>query len=964
MADSGFGLKIGVEGEREFKKSLSEINQTFKVLGSEMKLVQSQFDKNDNSVEALTARNATLNKQIDTQKEKISTLKAALENAASSFGENDKRTQAWQIQLNNAEAALNKMERELSQNDQALDNVGDEFSKAEKKADKFGDEVKETGEQAETSGAKFKKVGEVLKNVGVAMAAATAAIGTAAVAAGKKLWDMASETAKSGDEIDKTSQKLGMSAEAYQEWDYVLSQSGVEITSMTTGLKTLTNQIDDAKNGSVKAQERFAKLGISLNDLNSMSREDIFSAVVSSMQGMADTTERAALANDLFGKFGQNLTPLFNETTESTEKLKQAAHDLGFVMSDEAVKASAEFNDSLDTLKRTFSGVKNNLVGELLPGFSTLLNGLSALLAGNDKAKEQIQKGTQEIVDSLKDIFPRVMDILMTLIGAVAEIAPVIIDSLVQGINMGELVSAASNIVITFLESLISALPQIAEGAVKLITQLTDAILENLPLLVSTTMQVITTVIDGIADALPALIPAVVSALLDAVQAIIDNIGAFVEAGVKVILAFVDGVVQAIPVLINKIPVIVKSVIEALKNAIVESTKELLPVLIEGIIDIVNAIVEALPDILNALIEALPTILESILTAVIELLPVILDAVVQLITGIVNALPELIQSIIEVLPTLIDKIITAIVNLIPTLIQAILDCLPTLINGLIQLILGIVGALPDIIKSLIEALPQIISSVVTGLIQCIPQLIQGAIQLILGLVQAIPEIITALIDALPEIIESVITGLLECLPQLIQGCIQLTIGLVKAIPQIIVGLIKAIPTIITSIVEAFGKGLSKFVEIGGQILSGIWEGISGAAGWLWDQISGFFGGIVDGIKGFFGIHSPSTLFRDQIGKNLALGIGAGFSNEMADVAKEMQNAIPTDFDTEVNTTAAMNNVGFSSDEGVMGGVLRSIVNNITFGDVTINNDMDIEDIAHQVSDVIVSDVYMKGGAYA
>ena len=184
MSD-GFGLKIGVEGEREFKKSLAEINQTFKVLGSEMKLVQSQFDKNDNSVEALTARNATLNKQIDNQKEKISTLKAALENAASSFGENDKRTQAWQIQLNNAEAALNKMERELSQNNQALDNVGDEFSKAEKKADKFGDEVKETGEQAESSGAKFKKVGEVLKTVGVAMAAATAAIGTAAVAAEK-----------------------------------------------------------------------------------------------------------------------------------------------------------------------------------------------------------------------------------------------------------------------------------------------------------------------------------------------------------------------------------------------------------------------------------------------------------------------------------------------------------------------------------------------------------------------------------------------------------------------------------------------------------------------------------------------------------------------------------------------------------------------------------------------------------
>ena len=112
MADN-FGLKIGLEGEKEFKNSLAEINQAFKVLGSEMKLVESEFDKNDKSVEALTARNEVLGKQITAQKEKIEVLRAALKNASDSFGENDKRTQAWQIQLNNAEAALNKMEREL-----------------------------------------------------------------------------------------------------------------------------------------------------------------------------------------------------------------------------------------------------------------------------------------------------------------------------------------------------------------------------------------------------------------------------------------------------------------------------------------------------------------------------------------------------------------------------------------------------------------------------------------------------------------------------------------------------------------------------------------------------------------------------------------------------------------------------------------------------------------------------------
>ena len=125
MADD-FGLKIGLEGEKEFKKALTEINQTFKVLGSEMKLVSSQFDKNDNSVQALTARNQVLNKEIEAQKQKIETLRSALQNAAESFGENDRRTQNWQIQLNNAEAALNGMERELSDNEKAIDAMGDE----------------------------------------------------------------------------------------------------------------------------------------------------------------------------------------------------------------------------------------------------------------------------------------------------------------------------------------------------------------------------------------------------------------------------------------------------------------------------------------------------------------------------------------------------------------------------------------------------------------------------------------------------------------------------------------------------------------------------------------------------------------------------------------------------------------------------------------------------------------------
>lgn len=210
MADN-FGLKIGVEGEKEFKKALAEINQNFKVLGSEMKLVSSQFDKNDKSVDALTARNQVLNKEIDEQKNKIELLKQALDNASTSFGENDRRTQQWQIKLNNAQATLNDLEKELKDNNDTLDKTDDELNDAEKEADDFGDEIDDAGKQSDSAGGKFSKVKGIVAGFGKALAGATDAIGAAAVATGKKLKDMADVTAAAGDEVDKNSQRLGLS---------------------------------------------------------------------------------------------------------------------------------------------------------------------------------------------------------------------------------------------------------------------------------------------------------------------------------------------------------------------------------------------------------------------------------------------------------------------------------------------------------------------------------------------------------------------------------------------------------------------------------------------------------------------------------------------------------------------------------------------------------------------------------
>ena len=778
---SGIGIKFGAEGEQEFKKALNEINQAYKVLGSEMKLVQSQFDKNDNSVEALTARNETLNKQIDAQKDKIATLKSALDNAAASFGENDKRTQAWQIKLNNAEAALNGMERDLKKNNDAIEEASDEFKDAEKAADKFGDEIKDTGKDTEKAGDQFKKVGEVLKNVGKAMAATAAAIGAGAVAAGKKVWDMANDTAAAGDTIDKMSQKLGMSAEAYQEWDYVLSQSGADIESMGAGFKSLTNLVDKATSGNDAAAASFEKLGISTKDLKDMSREDIFALTVKRMQEMGDTTDRAALANTIFGKSGQNLAPLLNQTAEATQDLKDKAHDLGFIMSDEAVDASVKFTDSMDTLKRTFEGVKNSIMSELLPGLTSITDGLALLLTGSDGAKDKIKSGASEIVTAIKNAIPQATEALKTVLDVIGELA-------------------------------VDLLPDLLNLVVDITTQLFTSLSESLP------------------EILPVL--------FDALFSLHDTL--------------------------------ISDVFPTLLNSLMTVAGKLL-----------DSFLEKFPELFNKLITFIGNI--------------DLGKLLELFLGAVEKIAVMIA---ENLPTIVDNLVTAIINLVKTIDW----------------------------KELIASGNRILLSITDGILNAIP----------------------SLIDALPDLIEAIIDFLTdpETVIELVKGAVKLVFKLIEKLPEIFMHLI-----------SAMGR-------IGINLIEGLWEGISKAGAWLWEQITGFFGGIVDGIKNFFGIHSPSTLFRDEIGKNLALGLGDGFDKEMKTVAKDMENAIPTDFDADVQYTvgAAGGYRGAAFGGGTSNAYNQSFTININVDHM--DNDTDLNALATNLSEIIAQQTMQRENVYA
>lgn len=203
-----------------------------------------------------------------------------------------------------------------------------------------------------------------------------AAIGAAAIAGGTALFGMASKAAETTDRIDKLSQKIGISRQGFQEYEYILSQNGTSIEVLQKGFKTLNDRMSESIDGTGKGAEAFTKLGLSATDLegNLKSQEVMFEETAKKLMQMPEGAEKSALAFDLFGKAGQELMPLLNGSAEGMDELRKAANDMGLVLSDEAVDAGAKFTDTMDNVKRSLGSVVANIGVQVMPMFQTFLD--------------------------------------------------------------------------------------------------------------------------------------------------------------------------------------------------------------------------------------------------------------------------------------------------------------------------------------------------------------------------------------------------------------------------------------------------------------------------------------------------------------------------------------------------------------------------------------------------------------
>ena len=261
---------------------------------------------------------------------------------------------------------------------------------------------------AATAGSTF---GSKLSSAVSTGSAAFVGIAKAASGATKALTSAVGEVAEYGDSIDKSSQKLGVSRKFYQEWEAVLQHSGTSMSSMTATFKKLSTASQNASKSQVEA---FNKLGLSIEQVSSMSTEELFTSVISGLQNMEEGTERTAVATQLLGKGATELGALFNTSAEDTQKMIDTVNNLGGVLSDDAVKDAAAYQDSLQDMQTAFSGVKNAVLAEFLPALTSIMNIIAQFVSEHGSEITATMSAFGDVIKVLADNF----DVLAPIIGA------------------------------------------------------------------------------------------------------------------------------------------------------------------------------------------------------------------------------------------------------------------------------------------------------------------------------------------------------------------------------------------------------------------------------------------------------------------------------------------------------------------------------------------------------------------
>ncbi len=804
---SDFGFKIGIEGEKQFKNALREINQSFRVLGSEMKLVSSEFDKNDKSIQAITARNNQLNKEIDAQKEKVSTLEKALSNAAASFGENDRRTLSWQTQLNNANAELNNMERELKESQEEVKKLNRE------KLDKLVGGLKQAGEIA----------GKTLVAGLKAAAAAMAAIGAGAVATGKWIKDSLNVYADYEDSMKQVQATMGLTGVEGEEAFKKLSEAAKEAGAST---RFSASESADALNY------------LALAGYDAEQAIDALPGVLTlAAAGGMDLAKASDLVTDSMAALGLEISDMdsyMDMMARTSQKSNTDVQQLGegILVAGATMKNAGQELDTLNVMLGVLAnrGIKGS------EGGTKLRNVIMSLTSPTSAAAKELNSLGISVTDSSGNIreMNEIFEDLNEKLGGLSESDKM--NALSNIFNKQDL--AAVNALLSGtgdeMNNLYNELANAEGAALQMSETMESGLAGSVRSLKSAYEGLQITIGEQFSDMAGEVVGDVTSLVRDVtailndgfqegdITAIGERISYFLMDGIKRISEYLPEVIEMVSIMLTE-----------LVNVLVALLPTLLPPLLEGAIALLTGIIDAIVGNIEPLIEMVVYLVTTVAEFIIENLPLLIEAAIQIVValalGIADALPELIPSIVEAIILIVDTL---------------LNNMDQILNAALQIIMGLAKGLVDALPRLIEALPKIISGIINFITNNLPLIIDMGIKIVLqlavGLIKAIPQ----LVAAIPQIITAIITGIGKAAISIVQVGKNIVTGLWNGISSMVSWIKDKISGFVGGIVSGV-KGVlgikspsTVFAGIGDNMAIGLGEGFDKAMNKVSDDIEG------------------------------------------------------------------------------------------------------------------------------
>ena len=528
----------------------------------------------------------------------------------------------------------------------------------------------------------------------------------------------------------------------------------------------------------------------------------------------------------------------------------------------------------------------------------------SNLIVGIADDEQDFDKLTNDFVESAataaKNILPRIETILGGMGKLVTSMSGVIADALVDFTSyIPDLVKAGVSLVDALVQGLVENAPALADAALDAGMQLLEAFFTIHPKLLDLGAQLLTTLLEGIsshigditdmvknfafdiADSIAANAPAIAMAAADVIQALVDTIAdslpELLQAALDIIVSLAKAIVAAAPTICKAIIDLIPILINALISSI--------PKILDCITDIFNAIVEALPDLIIMLVDALPDIIVAIVETLIEATPQILEAAGRMFMALVDALPEIIVALVVALGDLLSRIGEFLGKIIVAIVQWAVEMREKARQAAKDFLDGVIEFFKDLPHKIGEFIGQAIGNIVKWALEMREKARDAAKDFLDNVVDFFKELPGKIWDNLTTAIKNVIAWGLELREKARNAASDMFHNIIDTI--------KELP--------------SKMLQIGKDLVEGLWNGIKNMGQWIKDKICGFADGIIDGFKSVFGISSPSKVMRDSVGRYLAEGIGEGFMDELPSIAEEAREALTNlDFKApEVDLDAAV-----------------------------------------------------------